>query len=85
MLVVLLKELESLTIELTLTSTAANVASPLSDTKCQLTVLMVGLLELLRDILTTRRTDLEEQIGSVGKSRLKSLHTIPGTSLDGSV
>jgi hypothetical protein len=53
MLVVLLKELESLTIELTLTSTTADVTSPLRNTQSQLAVLVISLLELLRDILTT--------------------------------
>ena len=67
--------------DLTLTCTLTSVTRPLSDTDCIVAVFHECCSEVRSDILTTRRTDLEEQINCGRSRRLTSLHTICGTSV----
>ena len=67
--------------DLTFTGTLTGVTRPLSDTDSVVAVFDKSSREVRGNVLTTRRTDLEEEIDSGGSRRLTSLHTVSGTSV----
>ncbi|MNC49984.1 hypothetical protein D3C75_992000 [compost metagenome] len=64
---------------LTFTGTTANVANPQQLTNCQIGIFVVCLAELRRQVKTTGRTDLGEQIDVCIEAGFLRCHTVGGT------